>query len=160
MVVYQDLPPSSRVWIYQSNRLLTAEETEQARRQAQQFVAQWQSHGKPVRAWADILHHLFLVFIVDEAYEAPSGCSIDSSVALVRDLGQALGVDWFDRMTFSYQTPDQQVAVAVREQFAELYANGTINDQTTVFNNLVQTKTDMEQTWRVPLAESWHANMV
>lgn len=160
MIAYQDLPSNARVWIYQSNRLLTLAESEQARHALRQFIEQWQSHGKPVRAWAEVLHQLFLVLVVDEDYEAPSGCSIDASVALIRDLGQTLGVDWFDRMVFAYQTTDQQVHTAPREQFAALYANGTIDDQTTVFNNLVNTKERLETAWRVPLAESWHASMV
>ncbi len=160
MVPYQDMPPNARVWIYQSNRLLTTAEGMQAHQALRQFVEQWQSHGKPVRAWAEVLHQLFLVLVVDEDYEAPSGCSIDSSVASIHGLGQALGVDWFDRMVFAYQTADQQVHTAPREQFAALYADGTINDETTVFNNLVQTKQDLETAWRIPLAESWHANMV
>lgn len=160
MVAYQDLPANSRVWIYQSNRLLTLEESEQARRQLRQFVVQWQSHGKPVRAWAEVIHQLFLVLMVDESYEAPSGCSIDASVSVVKALGEAFEVDWFDRMVFAYQTADQQVHIAPREQFVALYAQGTINDETKVFNNLVSTKAALEQQWRVPLAESWHANMV
>lgn len=160
MVAYQDLPANARVWIYQSNRLLTVTESEQARQALRQFVEQWQSHGKPVRAWSEVLHQLFLVLVVDEDYEAPSGCSIDASVALIRELGQALDVDWFDRMVFAYQTIDQQVHTAPREQFVELYANGTITDETTVFNNLVNTKQKFETAWRIPLANSWHANMV
>lgn len=112
MVAYQDLPANARVWIYQSNRLLTVTESEQARQALRQFVEQWQSHGKPVRAWSEVLHQLFLVLVVDEDYEAPSGCSIDASVALIRELGQALDVDWFDRMVFAYQTIDQQVHTA------------------------------------------------
>ncbi len=160
MVAYDDFPAQSRVWIYQSDRALTTAQVTTTQQRLQQFVAQWQSHGKPVRARAEVLHQHFLVLMVDERYEAPSGCSIDSSVALIKELEQSLQVDFFDRMTFTYVKADGSVAAAKREAFAQLYAQQEIDEQTTVFNNLVTTKDALEKEWKVNLGASWHANMV
>lgn len=160
MMAYDHFPAASRVWIYQSNRALTPEQIAYTNQRLEQFVAQWQSHGKKVQAWAELLHQHFLVLMVNEAYEAPSGCSIDSSVALVKELEQAFGVDFFDRMTFTYVQQDGLVAAADRDTFAALYNQQQIGEDTLVFNNLVNTKADFENKWKVPLKESWHANMV
>jgi hypothetical protein len=160
MMAYDSFPAESRIWIYQSNRALTATEVEQTNQRLDLFVKQWLSHGKRVRAWASLLHQHFLVFMVDEGFEAPTGCSIDSSVALVKELEQAFGVDFFDRMTFTYVQEDGVVTTADRSTFANLYAQQQIGKDTLVFNNLVNTKAAFENTWKVPLKESWHANMV
>lgn len=160
MLAYEDFPDNARIWIYQSNRALTPEQVEQANTRLQKFVSQWLSHGKKVQAWATLLHQHFLVLMVNEAYEAPSGCSIDSSVALVKELEQAFGVDFFDRMTFTYLQEDGTVRATDRDTFADLYNQGAIGEDTLVFNNLVATKAAFENTWKVPLKESWHANMV
>jgi hypothetical protein len=160
MVPYEDFPAQARVWIYQSNRALTSEEVAHAQQRLQQFVKQWHSHGKPVRARAEVLHQHFVVLLVDENQASPSGCSIDSSVALVKELEREFDVDFFDRMTFTYLKDDGTVAAADRTTFADLYAQNKIGEQTTVFNNLVATKAAFEQSWKVPLADSWHANMV
>ncbi len=100
-----------------------------------------------------------MVLVVDESYEAPSGCSIDSSVALIKQLEETYQVDFFDRMNFAYKK-DNAVLSANRTDFANLYQNGTINNQTIVFNNLVNTKEDLEEKWEVRLGDSWHARMV
>ena len=160
MTAYKDLPAQARVWIYQSNRALTTEEVAVAQERLGQFVEQWQSHGKPVRARAEVLYQHFLVLLVDESYEAPSGCSIDSSVAVVKELEREFDVDFFDRMIFTYIQEDGTVATADRTTFAELYAQNQIGASTTVFNNLVATKAAFEDNWKVRLADSWHANMV
>ncbi|MGH1339156.1 MAG: hypothetical protein ACRBFS_23770 [Aureispira sp.] len=160
MIAYDSFPAEARIWIYQSNRALTATEAEQANQRLELFVKQWLSHGKRVQAWASLLHQHFLVLMVDEEQEAPSGCSIDSSVALVKELGQAFGIDFFDRMMFTYVQKDGQVTTADRDTFANLYAQNQIDEDTLVFNNLVNTKAAFENTWKVPLKESWHANMV
>jgi hypothetical protein len=159
MIDYNQLPPSSRVWIYQSNRAFSTAESDQIQAQLRQFIQQWQSHGKPVKAWGLLQYNRFVVLVVDESYEAPSGCSIDSSVALIKELEQTYQVDFFDRMNFAYKK-DNAVLSANRTDFANLYQNGTINNQTIVFNNLVNTKEDLEEQWEVRLGDSWHARMV
>ena len=160
MTAYEDFPDNARVWIYQTNCALNAEQVNYAHARLEKFVRQWLSHGKKVKAWAGVLHQHFLVFMVDESYEAPSGCSIDSSVALVKELEKAFDVDFFDRMTFTYLKKDGTVAAADRDQFASLYAQQKIGENTLVFNNLVATKAALDTMWKVPLKESWHANMV
>lgn len=160
MVDYNQLPDNSRVWVYQSNKAFSDEQTSALRQKLHVFINQWQSHGKPVRAWGDIKYNRFVVLVVDESYEAPSGCSIDSSVAIIKDIEAEMDVDMFNRMNFAYKTDANTVLSADRDDFSSLYTNNSINDGTTVFNNLVATKADLENKWEVKLADSWHANMV
>lgn len=94
-----------------------------------------------------------------DAGSSPSGCSIDASVAFVRQMGEELGVDWFDRWNFAYKQGDV-VHTAHRDEFAALYRQGAIDDQTPVFDNLVQNKADWQSRWLLPLGASWHKNMV
>jgi len=90
-----NLPSTSRVWIYQSNRILTDADVNKANELIQGFLPQWKSHGKDLAASIETLHNLFIVVTADEGVEAPSGCSIDSSVKLVKEIGVALNVDFF-----------------------------------------------------------------
>ncbi|WMX13381.1 hypothetical protein [Aureispira sp. CCB-E] len=160
MVDYQELPTTSRVWIYQSNRAFSDAQTQEIEKKLHQFVAHWQSHGAAVKAWAGIRYNRFVIFVVDEAHEAPSGCSIDSSVAIIKEIEQAMEVNMFDRLNFAYKVDDSTVESADREDFSVLYQSNKINDSTIVFNNLVTTKADLESKWEVALGTSWHANMV
>lgn len=160
MVDYNQLPASSRVWVYQSNKAFSDEQTQSIQHNLERFVAQWQSHGASVKAWAGVRYNRFVIFVVDEAHEAPSGCSIDSSVAIIKDIEQQMKVDMFDRLNFAYKTSDRLVASADREDFSQLYHSSKINDTTIVFNNLVNNKADLDTKWEVSLGDSWHANMV
>ncbi|CAA6799234.1 MAG: Unknown protein [uncultured Aureispira sp.] len=160
MVDYKQLPANARVWIYQSNQVFSEAQTKEIQQNLEQFVAQWQSHGAPVSAWAGIRYQRFVILVVDEAQEAPSGCSIDSSVAIIKDIEQKMGVNMFDRLNLAYKVDANTVESADREDFAALYSAKKIDDDTTVFNNLVATKADLETKWEIPLGTSWHANMV
>lgn len=159
MINYNELPADARVWIYQSNKSFDEQQTAIIQKKVENFIQQWQSHGKGVKAWGKLQYNRFIILIADQNHEAPSGCSIDSSVAFIKSIATEMGVDMFDRMNFAYKK-EGKVLSADRLNFANLYQSGSINDQTTVFNNLVNTKADLDQKWELPLAESWHARMV
>lgn len=156
---YTMLPDTSRVWIYQSSRPFAADELPILRRHIEQFVESWVSHNRQLRAFGDVFHEQFIVLMVDESMAGASGCSIDKSVYFLKQIEQAYGVDLFDRMTFAYKEGDT-MRTAPREEFAALYKQGKISDETVVFDNLVNNKGDFDQNWLKPLAKSWHKRMV
>ena len=160
MIDYNQLPSDSRVWIYQSNKAFTDLQTEKIQQKLEAFIKQWQSHNTPLKAWAGIKYNRFIQIIVDKSHEAPSGCSIDSSVALIKDIEKQMQVDMFDRLNFTYKSDSDSVLSASRPEFSKLYASGAINDNTTVFNNLVSSKAELETKWEIALSDSWHSRMV
>lgn len=150
--------PQSKVWIYQSNRRFTDVETAAIQKKLDDFTTQWMAHGHQLKAKADIPYQFFIVLIVDQDIAAATGCSIDSSVRLIKEIEQTYGVDLFDRFNMAYKI-DDQVLVVGKEDFETLISAKKITPQTIVFNNLVQTLAEYEQKWEVPLEESWH-NMI
>jgi hypothetical protein len=52
------------------------------------------------------------------------------------------------------------IQTAHKDEFAQLYAQGYVHDDTMVFNNLVKTREEMQQGWQIPLAQSWHKRFV
>ena len=159
MTTYDTLPDTARVWIYQSDRPFKEEDIPEIRQELQHFARGWVSHNKQLRAHAEVLHNRFLVLMVDEGQAGASGCSIDSSVYFLKQMQAKYGVNLFDRMSFSYQQEDKVYTVH-REEFARLYQEGQINDDTMVFDTLVNTKGALENSWLKPLAKSWHHRMV
>ncbi|MDC0230589.1 hypothetical protein OAK19_01355 [Aureispira] len=160
MIDYNQLPSDSRVWIYQSNKAFTDLQTEKIQQKLETFIKQWQSHDTPLKAWAGIKYNRFIQIIVDKSHEAPSGCSIDSSVTLIKSIEEEMQVDMFDRLNFTYKSDTDSVLSASRPEFSKLYASGAINDNTTVFNNLVSSKAELELKWEIALSDSWHSRMV
>lgn len=159
MTTYKDLPETSRVWVYQSNRAFTDVEVAEIQQLSYAFSQQWVSHSRELKAFGGVLKNRFIVLLVDESQAGASGCSIDSSVRFIKEIEQKYNVNMFDRLLFTYKD-GEQIAAARREDFAALYAEGKINDETLVFNNLVNTKKDLQEKWVVPLKESWHKRMV
>jgi hypothetical protein len=132
------LDPTSRVWIYGAERAMTPEEVKIARNELQEYVKSWAAHQRQLVAGADILHDRFLVLAVDESAAEASGCSIDGSVRFIQDLGARLGIDFFNRMRFSYRDANGAIQTVSREEFKDLYQRGQLENETIVFDPLVK----------------------
>ncbi|MGB3798763.1 MAG: hypothetical protein WA952_03050 [Lewinella sp.] len=154
------LAPESRIWIYGAERALTKDETKLVRERAQEFVSQWVSHTQDLTAGADVLHNRFLVLAVDETQAEASGCSIDGSVNFVKTLGSEIGVDFFNRMRFSYRDENGKIHTVGREEFKLLYSQGQLKNDSIVFDPLVKELGELRQIFERPLEDSWHSRMV
>ena len=96
--IFPSLPDSSRIWIYQSSRAFTNTEVQEILQQIGQFVIDWNSHGKEVKSDGTVLHNRFIVLVVDESALMVSGCSIDTSVSLIKAIEKNYSTNMFDRM--------------------------------------------------------------
>lgn len=150
--------PQSKVWIYQSDRQFTADETAAIQQKLDAFTAQWTAHGHQLKAKAEIRYGFFIILIVDQDSASATGCSIDSSVRVIKEIENTYGVDLFNRFNMAYKL-DEQVYVNAKEDFETLITIKKIGPQTVVFNNLVQTLSELENKWEVPLENSWHKSI-
>ncbi len=150
--------PQSKVWVYQSDRKFSAAEVETIQQQLNDFTAQWKAHGHQLMAKAEVLYNYFIIFIVDEASAKATGCSIDASVRVVKEIEQTYHVDLFNRFNMAYKANDQ-VVVSNKEDFETLISIGKVGPGTIVFNNLVQNLGEFETKWEVPFENSWHSTI-
>lgn len=155
-VPYNTLPDDSRVWIYQSNRVFNQEEIQYIEEQSVAFVEQWTRHGEKVRGSFLTVYDRFLIIAVDQDFVEVSGCSIDASVKLVQQIQAQLNVDMLNKLSIAYKQKEE-VQVADITTFTKLAKEGTIDVDTVVFNNMIDTKKGVETLWEVPAKESWQS---
>lgn len=148
--------PQSKVWIYQSDRAFTDTEASEIQNILNQFTDQWKAHGHPLHAKGEVLYNYFVVFIVDESAANATGCSIDASVRVVKEIEQKYKVDLFNRFNMAYRGTDDHIVVSSKEDFETLINIKAVGPDTIVFNNMVQNLADFENKWEVPFKESWH----
>jgi len=149
---------NSRVWVYQSDRPFTIEEEQAIQKILHSFTTEWQAHGHALAALAEIYHHQFIVLSVDEQIAGATGCSIDKSVHLMQEIEFKFKINLFDRFRMAYRSGDDIINCS-RDEFEDRIKNGIVNGQTLVFNNLISRRKELETSWNIPLAESWHAKV-
>ena len=151
-----DFEPASRVWMYQSNRLFTMGEALEIEDMLNDFVSSWQSHGATVKGYGNLLFGQFLVLMADETQSGVSGCSTDSSVKLVKEMETRFKVDMFNRQNLAFVVKEKVQLIPIA-QLKYAIDNNFIDMNTLYFNNLVQTKNQLETKWMQPIKDSWLA---
>ena len=159
VTINNTLPDSSRVWVYQANRVFTAEEIISLNEILLSFNVSWEAHGTKLNSAIEIYYNQFIVFFVDEGTQEATGCSIDKSMGIVKTIQQKLSVDLLDRMNLTFREGDDISTIRMTD-FQEKAKLGEITSSTVVFNNLVESKSDFISNWETPASNSWHNNLL
>jgi|SRR5215213_10232011 len=148
--------PESKVWVYQSSRLFTLHEALEIESLLNKFSSEWRSHGEEVYAYCNLFFGRFVILMADESHAGVSGCSTDSSVRFIKDLGQKFNVDFFNRTNLAFVI-NNKIQILPMNQLHYALDNYFINPDTLYFNNLVPTKEELENSWIIPVKNSWIA---
>ena len=152
---FEELPNNSRLWIYQSDRKFTEEELPRLEQALSLFLEKWTAHGSNLHAGFEIKYQRFIVIGLDQKVASASGCSIDTQVRFIQTLETEFEVSLLDKMNVTYIQNDRLHFKPLAD-FKKMAKDGAVGKNTTVFNNLVNTKEEYLEHWEVPAIESWH----
>ena len=156
----KSLSDSSRVWIFQSDRLLNKDEVHKISMSMEQFTQGWTSHNNSLLAKAWLAFDRFIVVILDESRSAAaSGCSIDKLTHQMEGLSNYVHADLLNRTNFNFMINDG-VEMIPMTSLKEAVQSGQINENTLVFNNLVKTKAELSEKWLIPIKDSWQSRFM
>lgn len=154
----EQLPDSTRLWIYGAERGLNASQVTELQAGMNRFMLEWTAHKRELATGWQLKYDRFIMVAVDESRMAASGCSIDSMVRNLRHLEGLIGAEIVGTSAkVFYRDGDSAIHCVERLQFRELLATGVLNPDSIVFDNTIQTLSDLRQgNWEVPMKSSWH----
>jgi hypothetical protein len=155
-VPFENLPPESKVWIYQSNRKFTEEEWSAIATDLKTFIDSWSAHGPGLEASYLLKYYRFIILAVNQEVQMATGCSIDKSVEFIQSLEKQYAVDLLDKMNVTFKL-GEHIAHKPLIEFKKMAKDKAVSENTIVFNNLVNTIEEWNENWEVPAAESWHS---
>lgn len=152
---FNELPNSSKVWIYQSKDQLSEQLKADIIAIGTDFLNSWESHGSSIPSSIDIFHDQFVLISADDCGDGLCGRAKDAQVRLMQQLEIQLNVILTDRMLTAYKENNNIVSVNFND-FKKLANNNVINSETIVYNNLIETKEDFITNWETQAKNSWH----
>ena len=155
-----DLPDDARVWIYQSNRQFTKGEAQEIESIGNRFVSSWEAHGKPLTSMFKVVYNRFIFIGTDENKGVATGCSIDSSVQLIKSIEKMYDVDLMDKMLIGFRDLRNDIQTLPLSEFGAELNRGKLNGETIVFNNVINSWGDIKNKWEVPIKNSWHKQLM
>jgi len=155
LVDFQKIPDSSKVWIYQSNRKFYTDEIEVIKTKIEVFLSSWKDSDIDIIASYQFLYDRFIIFSVDEMLNKLTIDAIDKSVAFILQLQSDYKIELLDKLNVCFKQ-GEFVQYKELKEFKKLLKSKSISEKTIVFNNLINTKEELENNWEIPLEDSWH----
>ena len=156
LVDFNTLPEESKIWIYQSNRKFSDEEFSAIETALKSFLENWQAHGTGLESSYELKYNRFIIIAVDQEVQASTGCSIDASVEFIQSLEKKYQVDLLDKMNVTFKN-GEHIAHKTLIDFKKMVKDKAVTENTIVFNNLVNTIEEYNESWEVPAMDSWHS---
>ena len=153
-VEYSSLSEEAKVWIYPSSRKFYPQEIDEVTQKIEEFVAKWKADDENFKTSFQFLYNRFIIFLVEEDAEV-SNADIDTQVAFILQLQQEYNVELLDKMNVCFKQGEYTQYKELKD-FKKLIKNKAVTGKTIVFDNLIQTKEELENYWEVPITESWY----
>lgn len=153
-VPFEDMPNSSRIWIYQSNKKLSDKEVIDISKELQKFCENWAAHSQKLKTSFSIKHKHFIVLAVDENKINASGCSIDSSLKTIKKIEEKHSISLLNRHLLSFYINNEVKVIELGHLQSEIKLE-KINNQSVFFNNLATSIEELSANWMVRAEETW-----
>ncbi len=157
--IFKGFHPTSKVWIYSSNRMLIDSEAEQINSNLVEFTKQWVSHNIALKASGKVFYNRFVVLVVDESVENPGGCSIDKSVHFIKSIESQFDLKLFDRLTLYYKSGTEMKSFHFNDLKSKI-TSGEISENTEIYDTTL-TQLGLFQTEFIKEAgQSWLSKFI
>lgn len=153
-VDYSTLSEEAKVWIYPSSRKFYPQEIEGLKEKLQAFVDEWKADEVSFKASFQFLHNRFIIFLAEENSEL-TNADIDAQVAFILQLQQEYEIELLDKMNVCFKQGEYTQYKELKD-FKKLIKNKAVTGKTIIFDNLIQSKFELENYWEVPITDSWY----
>jgi len=148
---FNNLPDSSRIWTYASERPLTNEQQCNILNYIAEHLKSWTAHKLPLTAGVTILENHFIIIALDEGENKASGCSIDTLQKKIQELEKNLSISLMNRLNVFCKIG----------KFIQVIPNfklGSIANKDTLFYDLTIQKKEELRNYLKPIKEGWARN--
>lgn len=158
LVDFNTLSEEAKVWIYPSNRKFYPQEVEGLNEQLKTFVGGWKKEDDDFKASFQLKYNRFIIFSVEENAKLLNA-DIDIQVSFILQLQKQYEIELLDRMNVCFKQGEYTQYKELKD-FKKLIKNKAVTEKTIVFDNLIQTKQELESHWEVPISESWYSRFL
>lgn len=160
LIPFSSMPDSARLWVYSGKSFFENGDEEAIYNDVIAFLEQWTAHSRELKAASKIDLKRHLLIAVDESTAGASGCSIDSCVHYLQDLGRKYNTDLFDRLNYTFLGEDKRPFMVHHHSLSEAYSSGIIKKDTLFVNSLVKSVGEYRNQFLQPLSRSFQARFI
>ena len=154
LVAHSTLSDEARVWVYPASRKFYPQEIEELENKLELFVSSWKEPEDDFKAAFEVKYHRFIIFYADDNTHL-TNVDIDKKVSFILNLQNEYKLELLDKMNVCFKQ-GEFVQYKEIKLFKKMLKDKSVSPKTIVFDNLIQSKYELENHWEVPITESWY----
>jgi hypothetical protein len=151
---FSDFDNQSRIWVFQLDKPISDDILININKDIEQYTSTWRSHGTLVKSSGVVISNRFLVLIADENDTSVGGCSQDNMMRFIQQLQADYSVNLLDRFLI-YYIDNNEIKFLQMNDLLEKIRNKSLDENTLIFDSLIKTKSEFEDSWIKPFNQSW-----
>lgn len=156
LVDFDQLNNDAKIFLYPSSKKFYTELLTQIQDKVQEFTEQW-STSNNIDVGFKVEHQRFIIIGINPN-QAITTSIIDELVSFIFKLQSEHEIELLDKLNVCFKQGEFVQYKEVKE-FKKLIKNKSVNKNTLVFNNLINTKEELESDWELPAEDTWYSRM-
>ena len=153
---FTELNNDSKIWIYTSSVKINEFQRQEILSLADQFLTNWESHGKEVDGTVEIIEDHFVIIAADPKGDTLCGRAVDANVRLIKEIQDVTGLNLTDRMVVVYKQNGELISSNYHTLKKEI-ESGNIDANSVVYNPLVSSIKEYNNSFEQAPANCWIA---
>lgn len=156
LVNFDELDNNAKVFLYPSNKKFYPELLQKIDSKVSEFTNNWATNNN-IQAGFTIKHQRFIIIAINNN-KAITTSIIDELVSFIFKLQLEYEIELLDKLNVCFKQGEYVQYKDVKE-FKKLIKNKSVNQNTIVFDNLINTKEQLESDWELPAEDTWYSRM-
>lgn len=161
MVEFEKLPNASRIWIFPSSRKFYSKELEALNNKLKTFLLNWIQpvNTQKLDCAYQLLHNRFIIIGADDTDFNLTSEMHHKLSAFILSLEKEYQGSLLDKINVCFKQ-GEYVQYTDIQSFQKLIKNKSVSKKTLVFDNLIQTKSDLTNHWEINIMDSWLSRFI
>lgn len=154
LVDFNKIPELAKVWIFPSSRKFYPQEIKGLQKRIEDFLREWKGPDNSINCAYNLKYNRFIIIAVDTTKKSLNLEAHDELTTFIQELEKSYEIVLLDRMNVCYKH-GEFVQYKDLKDFKKLIKNKGASKKTIVFNNLINTKEELEYDWEINIMDSW-----
>ncbi|MBG7629945.1 MAG: ABC transporter ATPase [Bacteroidetes bacterium] len=154
IVDINEIPDWCKLWVFPSSRKFYAQEIPGIKESIESFLNNWTNEGQALNSAYELKYDRFIIISVDDAEISLSIEAHDALSTFIQALETEMEVILLDKINVCYKQGEFVVYKDLIE-FKKMMKNKGVSPKTTVFDNMITTKEELQDHWEINIMDSW-----
>jgi hypothetical protein len=154
IVDFNKIPDWCKLWVFPSSRKFYPQELAELKKVVEDFLNNWNNNGQSLNCAYQLKYDRFIIVAVDNSELTLSLKAHDQLASFIQDLEKKFEVILLDKINVCYKQ-GEFVQYKELKEFKKMMKNKGVSQKTVVFNNMLNTKKELESDWEINIMDSW-----